>query len=918
MSYIRNPKIKILFARLVYFLLLTVIGSGCLFTQKEPLEKEYFLLNSATTDYSQYDSLTFISLSSKQDTLVFEKWSSQQEALIKVYLPEYPHQSSEIIIQGYQGDSLVIAKKYFLQGNRIERERDVLADFIVKTESDTQKKPGESLPPKKIPLLKTLKLGTGILNPAFKDSLFEYQIPLKSSWDSTQLFIELADTSSRLRVEINGDTLFRNLSQLDRLFYFSGTETFVNLHVYSPDTQSNYILRFIKATQSESRLAYLHLIGGTWPRVFKHTKLVDTLLINYGSDSLQLHPIALSTNSQIIYQNIAYPSDTVLPTLYIKNPLVPAKIQLVVLADGIADSSVYTYYSWPQLTMIKTLTSQAGKPGQNFLFKPVVHGLPKKYSWYINDSLLVDEKSDTLKLFNVDTTLNNAQIKVQIEDGISKPLYSVCTLSVQNNLPQIIKNPEALTRYEGESAIFTVEAKDVSTYQWQINRNDVLGQNQSSFKLSNLSLVQNQSAIRVRLNQNPPLFSNEVILTVKPLAPENLTLSPEKAFTVKAGEEFLLRAKAEGPSIEYEWYRNKDLSPFSTSQEIALFPQKSNTGDLYYFKAKNPYGEATSSSTALTVRWLDLNIPNIKMKKDQDTFLVDLETSLSFSDSLGKNLDWTVNSKNFLGYIDHRHILTLKLKEPKWSGKDTLTLEAVSPEGFGVKDAFELDLLPSGKGPQILSLPTQKYKENEPLAPLDLTSYLEDPDFNDSSLTLFIKSTPRIKGSLSDKQNINFSILDPAWSGFDTLIVTVTNPLNNTASSMLYFEISPVNDSPLIESSSILLNAAGEVPLTTKQLKFSDEETEAKNLVLKLLVPPEKGKLILVPQSGWASRQVLEAQSPILWTVLNNGTGSAFPRYVLSYSEIPQNRYDKFTYLLSDGNTTIEGVFEIRFPMITK
>ncbi len=215
------------------------------------------------------------------------------------------------------------------------------------------------------------------------------------------------------------------------------------------------------------------------------------------------------------------------------------------------------------------------------------------------------EGADSISLFLDNPTMDDNSSKysaiVSNAAGSDTSLEAILNIAVIPVAPSIEIQPAKTEVEIGEEAIIFVKATGTDlTYQWQKDREDIEGENDSQLVISKTTLEDEEKYRVVVSNSEGSVVSQEVDLVVHS-PPILITDIPEDTVILQDRIMALyVRAVGTNP-ILYRWYRNgealtMETEPGYTSQKLTM----ANNGDKYYCKISNTRG--TINSTETTVR----------------------------------------------------------------------------------------------------------------------------------------------------------------------------------------------------------------------------------------------------------------------------------------------------------------------------
>ena len=150
--------------------------------------------------------------------------------------------------------------------------------------------------------------------------------------------------------------------------------------------------------------------------------------------------------------------------------------------------------------------------------------------------------------------------------------------------------------------------------------------------------------------------------------------------------------------------------------------------------------------------------------------------------------------------IDDKHVAHLNIPNKYWNGKRSVTFTVTDPEGAKDSRTVDFEVVSVNDPPVMKPIPGQKIKEKEQFAPIDLLSLVSDPDHPKSALNFEVSQPRSLKASINAKRQLVVTTPDKYWNGSEKLTVTVSDPEGGKASQQVLFEVTPVNDAPILKA----------------------------------------------------------------------------------------------------------------------
>jgi hypothetical protein len=149
--------------------------------------------------------------------------------------------------------------------------------------------------------------------------------------------------------------------------------------------------------------------------------------------------------------------------------------------------------------------------------------------------------------------------------------------------------------------------------------------------------------------------------------------------------------------------------------------------------------------------------------------------------------------------IDSRNIARVKIDNKYWNGERNVTFTVKDPEGASDSKTVNFKVESVNDAPEIKPIAIQSIQEKEHFKPLDLAQFISDPDHPLSSLKIEVAPTRALKASVNAKKELIVSTPDKFWSGSEKIKIEVTDPEGARAMQQITYEVTPVNDPPVIK-----------------------------------------------------------------------------------------------------------------------
>ena len=140
----------------------------------------------------------------------------------------------------------------------------------------------------------------------------------------------------------------------------------------------------------------------------------------------------------------------------------------------------------------------------------------------------------------------------------------------------------------------------------------------------------------------------------------------------------------------------------------------------------------------------------------------------------------------------------INLPDQYWHGERDVVFTVKDPEGATDSKTVNFVVESVNDPPSFKPILVQSIKEKEHFEPVDLTKFISDPDHPLSSLKIEVAQTRALKASVNAKKQLVVTTPDKFWNGTEKIRIDVTDPEGARSSQQIDFEVTPVNDPPVI------------------------------------------------------------------------------------------------------------------------
>ena len=227
------------------------------------------------------------------------------------------------------------------------------------------------------------------------------------------------------------------------------------------------------------------------------------------------------------------------------------------------------------------------------------------------------------------------------------------------------------------------------------------------------------------------------------------------------------------------------------------------------FTVTDPEGAKASKTARFEVRSINdppvisNTAPKGETIREGGTFkTIDLSMLASDPDHKTSELKWSVSgNKQLKVNLRKDNTVIVAVPHDQWNGKETVTFTVTDPEGASASHKMLFEVTRVNDPPVIVKkIPSQKIKEKELFKPIKLDEYVKDPDNKVSELVWKVTGNKQLKAEISPSRVLTVTAPDKYfWCAPETMVLTVRDPEGLEASQLVTYEITSVNDPPVMK-----------------------------------------------------------------------------------------------------------------------
>ena len=268
------------------------------------------------------------------------------------------------------------------------------------------------------------------------------------------------------------------------------------------------------------------------------------------------------------------------------------------------------------------------------------------------------------------------------------------------------------------------------------------------------------------------------------------------------------------------------------SHNVTVLPPNPNWhgAETIKFTVTDPEGASDSRSVTFTVESVNDAPQFVRELKDQSIDekkqfqQIKLDDLVKDPDHKNSELKWTfdvktkstapaakgkkgaaaepaASSKDQLGVkVDNNRVATIVIPNKYWNGAADITFTVTDPEGAKASKTAHYEVR-SINDPPVISASAPKgesIRENGVFRTVDLSNLASDPDHKASQLKWTVSGNRFLKVNMLKDNTVKVAVPDPQWNGKETVTFTVTDPEGASAHHKMLFEVTRVNDAPVL------------------------------------------------------------------------------------------------------------------------
>jgi len=259
------------------------------------------------------------------------------------------------------------------------------------------------------------------------------------------------------------------------------------------------------------------------------------------------------------------------------------------------------------------------------------------------------------------------------------------------------------------------------------------------------------------------------------------------------------------------------------------------------------------------------DIPNQTIHEGESFTKINLDHYLSDEDTPYSDIAWTFSGfEPLIIEKDENRIITISTPNKDWSETRMIVFTATDPSGFSASDAAIFEVIPENDPPIVSQIPGQTVDEGEAFTKIMLNDFVEDADHSVSQILWSVTNNQNLEIEIAN-QIASITITDQDWNGTEHICFTAADPEGLTASVVVPFTVTEVNDPPVISNISNQMIDEGDefetIPLDHYVSDVDNSYTEltwqfsgAVNLIVTI---ENRSARISIPYTHWNGSETI-------------------------------------------------------------
>jgi len=259
------------------------------------------------------------------------------------------------------------------------------------------------------------------------------------------------------------------------------------------------------------------------------------------------------------------------------------------------------------------------------------------------------------------------------------------------------------------------------------------------------------------------------------------------------------------------------------------------------------------------------DIPDQTINEGSTFATINLDDYVEDADNLDIEISWDFAGNTELAVDITARVVTITIPSAEWSGTETITFTATDPGLLNDSNQATFAVTAVNDAPVVLDIPDQTIAEGASFVAINLNDYVSDIDNQISEIAWNYSGNIELTVSIVNAVAI-ISVPNADWNGSELISFTATDPGLLSGSDQATFEVTGVNDAPvvsnipsqtIVEGSSFATVNLDNYVADIDNLDSEISWTYAGNVELTVSIDVNRIATITVPSPDWNGAEAI-------------------------------------------------------------
>ncbi|MCP4632537.1 MAG: hypothetical protein GY855_06385, partial [candidate division Zixibacteria bacterium] len=207
---------------------------------------------------------------------------------------------------------------------------------------------------------------------------------------------------------------------------------------------------------------------------------------------------------------------------------------------------------------------------------------------------------------------------------------------------------------------------------------------------------------------------------------------------------------------------------------------------------------ATFTLTAINDAPVVADIPAQTVAEGATFTTINLDDYITDVDNLASEMTWGYSGNIELSVSIVNRVAIVGIPDAEWSGAEVIIFVATDPGSLSNFDAAMFTVTAVNDAPVVTDIGNQAIAEGATFTTISLDDFVSDTDNLDSEMSWSFVGNSQLTISLDANRIATISIPNTDWNGSETITFTATDPGALSDADPATFEVTAVNDAPVV------------------------------------------------------------------------------------------------------------------------